>query len=95
MVSIILAIVGGMMIVSGIGLRGLIHSFGNAICLLGFCFVLDAGIGWIFDFSDHKKVIIAGGILFVFSVVTAIWQLHVKFKEMQKKAEEQKKSDIS
>ena len=84
MVSIILIVVGIMIALAGLGLRPMIHAFSYLLSSLGVLFILDGGLGLLFDWSDNKKVLIAGGVLVIFSVVTIIWQIVAKFREIKK-----------
>ena len=75
---------GVMIALAGIGLRPMIHAFSYLLSSLGVLFILDGGLGFYLDWSDNKKVLIAGGVLVVFSVVTIIWQIMAKFREIKK-----------
>ena len=87
MVSIIFLVLGVMFILTGLGLRPLVKSFGTSFAVLGGIYILDAGLGWGLSWTPHLQLWIAGGALITFTIITAVWQLMVKFKEINKKAE--------
>ena len=80
MVSIILAFVGIMMIVSGFGLRETVKFFSGALMVFGFLFLLNGGMGWILDWSLQKIILIGGGLLLIFSIMAGIWSFIAKFR---------------
>jgi hypothetical protein len=86
MISIVFAVLGVMFVLIGLGLRPLVKAFGTTFSVLGMIFLLDALLGWQLGWTAHMQLWIAVGALGIFTIVSTVWQLMVKFKEMQKKA---------
>jgi len=93
MITIIFAVLGVMFILMGLGLRPLVKAFGTTFAILGGVFLLDGGLGFYLAWTPHLQLWIAGGALIAFTIITAVWQLMVKFKEINKKAESTKKKE--
>ena len=91
MITIIFVVLGVMFALIGWGLRPLVKSFGTTFAILGGVFLLDAGLGWLLAWTPHLQLWIAGGALVVFTIITVVWQLMVKFKEINEKEARTKK----
>jgi len=70
-----------------------VKDFGTTFAGLGVIYILNAGIGWWLAWTSHLQLWIAGGALIAFTIITAVWQLMMKFKEINKKEGSTKKKE--
>jgi hypothetical protein len=80
MISIIIAVLGFMFVAGGVGLRSTMKSFGNFFALVGVIFLAIAAVGYFLPLTNHRQLILAGGVLLVFTLISAVWQLIAKLK---------------
>ena len=80
MISIIIAALGLMFIAGGLGLRDTMKSFGMFFSFVGVMFLVIAGLGYFLPMTNHRQLIIAGGVLMVFTLISAVWQLIEKMR---------------
>ena len=85
MTSIIIAILGLMFVLGGIGLRDTMKSFGAFFSFVGVIFLAIAALGYFLPLTNHRQLILAGGVLLVFTLVAAVWQLIEKMRPPLKK----------
>lgn len=80
MVSIIIAILGFMMTLAGVGLRAVVKSFGTFLSLFGILLLGISATGHFLTWTNHRQLTVAGGAFIIFFLVTAVWQLIERFR---------------
>ncbi len=85
MISIIIGALGLMFVAGGIGLRDTMKSFGVFFAFVGVIFLAIAALGYFLPLTNHRQLILAGGVLLVFTLIAAVWQLIEKMRPPSQK----------
>lgn len=80
MISLIIASLGLMFVAGGIGLRDTMKSFGEFFSFVGVILFVISALGYFLPLTNHRQLIIVGGVLLVFTLVSTGWQLIEKMR---------------
>ena len=85
MIPIIIASLGLMFVAGGLGLRDTMKSFGAFFSFVGVILIAIAALGYFLPLTNHRQLIIAGGVFLAFTLISSVWQLLEKLRPPSQK----------